>query len=174
MVKLAKSKSRCQSTFQRHLIWAAMEKVGKKELDSDQLEEGTSHTVSMHIEGTIDEQPFSEIIESLVTIGYQQQKTSSVNPQVAELVAWILSKLNRATRNRILSDLPKEFEEQDAMPKSSKVLVDEVNHMLLQLRQTKTVTARGPIRCEYVLLGKTCGICASGNCQCSQSSANAD
>ena len=152
MVKLAKSESRCQSSSLRHLIWAAMEKVGKKELNSNMLDEGTSHTVSMQIEGTIDEQPFSETIESLVSIGFQQQKTSSVNPQVAELIAWILSKLNRATRNRILSDLPEEFEEQGDMPESSSMLLDEVNHMLLQLRRTKTVTARGPIRCEYVLM----------------------
>lgn len=153
MVKLANTKPRCQSNLLRHLVWAAMEKIGRKELESDLLQEGTSHTVSMHIEGTVDEQPFTEIIESLVTVGYKQQKTSSVNPQVAELIAWILSKLNRATRNRILSDLPQEFEEH-GMPISSKTLVDEVNHMLLRLRQTKTVTARGPIRCEYVLFGQ--------------------
>lgn len=147
-----------------------MEKIGKKELDSDQLEEGTSHTVSMHIEGTIDEQPFTEIIESLVTIGYQQEKTSSVNPQVAKLIAWILSKLNRATRNRILSDLPQEFEER-GMPASTRALVDEVNHMLLQLRQTKTVTARGPIRCEYVRIGgeESCRGRACSKCNCVKS-----
>jgi len=174
MVKLTNPKPRCQPSLLRQLIWAAMEKVGKKELDSDQLEQGTSHTVSMHIEGTVDEQPFTEIIESLVTIGHEQQKTSSVNPQVAELIAWILSKLNRATRNRILSNLPKEFEER-GMPESSQVLVDEVNHMLLQLRQTKTVTARGPIRCEYVLLGNACDRpeCAAG-CRCSKSLPIAD
>jgi hypothetical protein len=122
----------------------------------------------MHINGTVDEQPFTEIIESLVTIGYQQKKTSSVNPQVAELIAWILGKLNRVTRNRvtrnrILADLPQEFEER-GMPESSKVLVDDVNHMLLQLRQTKTVNARGPIRCEYVLFGNQCSCGRCKNC----------
>ena len=152
MVKLANPQSRCQSSINRHLIWAAMEKIGKKELDSDSLREGSSHTVSMQIEGTVDQQPFSETIESLVSIGFRQQKTSSVNPQVAELIAWILGKLNRATRDRILLDLPQEFEIEGAMPESSPTLIDEVNQMLLQLRQTKTVTARGPIRCEYVLL----------------------
>ncbi len=152
MVKLAKRQSRCQTSALRHLLWAAMEKIGKKELDSKLLDDGTSHTVSMQIEGTIDEQPFSETIESLVSIGLQHQKTSSVNPQVVELIAWILGKLNRATRNRILSDLPQEFAE-SGMPESSPSLVDEVDHMLLQLRQTKTVNARGPIRCEYVLMG---------------------
>ena len=153
MVKLAKPQSRFQSSALRHLVWAALEKIGKKELDSKLLDEGTSHTVSMHIEGTIDEQSFSETIESLVSIGHQHQKTSSVNPQVAELIAWILSKLNRSTRNRILSDLPQEFEDRGGMPESSQSLVNEVDHMLLQLRQTKTVNARGPIRCEYVLIG---------------------
>ena len=55
MVKLAKRQSRCQTSALRHLLWAAMEKIGKKELDSKLLDDGTSHTVSMQIEGTIDE-----------------------------------------------------------------------------------------------------------------------
>ncbi len=165
MVKIAKPQSRCQSASLRHLIWAAMEKVGKKELDSDMLDEGTSHTVSMQIEGTVDQQPFFETIESLVSIGFQQQKTSSVNPQVAELIAWILSKLNRETRNRILLDLPQEFEACGDMPLSSPTLIDEVHQMLLQLRRSKPVTARGPIRCEYVLFGNACD-CGCENCTC--------
>lgn len=164
MVKLVNNRL-CQTSDLRHLLWAAMEKVGKKELDTEKLTDGTSHSVSMVINGTIDERPFVETIESLVSIGHQHQKTSSVNPQVAELVAWILSKLNRATRDRILTDLPQEFAE-NGMPQSSKVLVDEVHQMLLQLRQQKTVTARGPIRCEYVLLGTECDNerCCNGAC----------
>jgi hypothetical protein len=170
MVKLANNR-RCQSAVLRHLVWAAMEKIGKKELDSNMLAEGTSHTVSMNIKGTIDEQPFCETIESLVSIGHQQQKSSSINPQVAELIAWILGKLNRATRDRILIDLPQEFAD-NGMPESSPSLIDEVEHMLMQLRQMKTVMARGPIRCEYVLFGSICGSNRCSNCSCAESASN--
>lgn len=167
MVKLATTVSRHQSTMLRHLAWAAMEKIGKKELDPKALSQGTSHTVSLQIAGLIDEQPFTETIESIISVGHEQQKTSSVNPQVAELIAWILSKLNSATRDRILSDLPEEFATH-GMPESSPSFVDDVNHMLLQLRQVKTVTARGPIRCEYALFGDICnGRC--NRCLCSRS-----
>jgi hypothetical protein len=164
MVKLANEASNPSSpptgersfqnnAFAMHLLWAAMEKVGKKELKSNLLPEGTSHTVSLQIDGLVNEEPFSQTIESLVTVGYPQSKTSSINPQVAELIAWILSKLNSATRSHILRDLPEEFETGGGMPESSPSLVDEVNHMLRQLREFKTVNARGPIRCEYVLIG---------------------
>jgi len=148
MVKLAKPQT--SYTLMRHLLWAAMQKIGQKELDSGKLPESTSHSVNLQIRGTIDGRPISESIESMVSIGESQTKSSSVNPQMPELVAWILSKLNSATRERILADLPEEFVELGGMPESSDALVDKSNALLKQLRQTRTVNARGPIRCQYV------------------------
>ena len=74
------------------------------------------------------------------------------NPQIPELVAYILGKLNSATRNRILTDVPEDFRENNnQLPDAGPVLLDEAKHMLKKLRQTKTVTARGAIRCEHSL-----------------------
>lgn len=139
------------STLFAHLLWAALEKIGHKELDSNVLPESTSHSVELEIHGTIDGRPISRSIQSVVSIGESQTKSSSVNPQMPELVAWILSKLNTATRSRILADLPEEFVELGGMPESAPALVEEAKGMLKELRQTKTVTARGPIRCEYAI-----------------------
>jgi len=149
MVKLAKPHA--SSAIMAHLLWAAIEKIGHKELDSNVLPESTSHSVDLRIDGTIDGRPISRSIQSVVAIGESQTKSSSVNPQVAELVAWILGKLNTATRSRILADLPEEFVELGGMPEASPALVEEAGAMLKKLRQTKTVTARGPIRCEYAI-----------------------
>jgi hypothetical protein len=150
MVRLANPQP-ATKTVPLHLLWAAMEKIGKKELDSDKIEDGTSHTVSLNITGNIDGEFFNQSIESLVTVGHQQTKTSSVNPQVPELLAWVLSKLNPATQNRILADIPSEFAENGGMPKSDATLVNEAKQLLKQLRQSKSVTARGPVQCKYVL-----------------------
>ncbi len=149
MVKLAKPNA--SSAIMAHLLWAAIAKIGHKELDSSVLPESTSHCVDLRIDGTIDGCPISRSIQSVVAIGESQTKSSSVNPQVAELVAWILSKLNTATRSRILADLPEEFVELGGMPDSSPVLVEEVGIILKKLRRTKTVTARGAIRCQYAI-----------------------
>ena len=132
------------------VVWAALEKVAHKQKESDSLPEGSKHTVSLKLNGTVDGEPFDESVNSILSIGHRQTRSSSVNPQVPQLIAWILGKLNSATRNRILMDLPVEFvDNQNQMPEPNLVLVSEVEHMLKQLRKTKTVEARGSVRCEY-------------------------
>ncbi len=133
-----------------HVVWAAMEKVGQKKLKPKMLAEDSRHLVALRVEGEVDGVPFRGSLTSIVTIGQEQEKSSSVTPQVPELVAYILSKLNTATRSRILSDIPAEFaENENRLPESTPVLVDEAKRMLKKLRGSKTVTARGPIRCEF-------------------------
>jgi hypothetical protein len=157
MVKLAKLQPTNVQTLDdffplSHVVWAAMEKVGHKQLKPKMLAEGSRHLVALRVEGEVDGVPFRQKLTSVVTIGHEQEKTSSVNPQVPELVAYILSKLNSATRDRLLSNIPNEFVENgNQLPKPSLVLVDEAKQMLKQLRETKTVTARGPIRCNYTM-----------------------
>lgn len=151
MVKLANPLPLADSTW-GHVVWAALEKIGHKQMKPEELEQGSTHEVSLHIRGNVDGQAFEQEINSILSIGFEHQKSSSVNPQVPQLIALILSKLNRATRNRILSDIPTEFcENSNCLPETSPVLVDEVEHMLKRLRRSKTVHARGPVRCEYTL-----------------------
>ena len=155
MVKLARTQPASTQPLNdffplSHVVWAAMEKVGHKQLKPKMLAEGSRHMVALRVEGEVDGVPFRQSLTSVVSIGYEKEKSSSVNPQVPELVAYILSKLNSSTRNRILNDIPDEFVENgNQLPTPSPVLVDEARHMLKRLRQTRTVTARGPIRCEY-------------------------
>ncbi len=135
------------------VVFAAMEKVGAKQKKPDHLADGASHSVRMLIKGEVDGQLFEQSIVSIVSIGHRQEKSSSVNPQVAELIAYMLSKLNTATRERILADVPSEFRDNgQQLPELSKELVNAAKAMLKQLRETKTVTARGPVRCEYTLM----------------------
>jgi hypothetical protein len=138
------------------VVFAAMEKVGAKQKKPDHLADGASHSVRMLIKGEVDGQLFEQSIVSIVSIGHRQEKSSSVNPQVAELIAYVLSKLNSATRERILADVPTDFCDNGMqLPESSKELVNSAKAMLKKLRATKTVTARGPVRCEYTLMHDT-------------------
>ena len=152
MVKLVNPQPLTELSSLSHVVWAALEKIGHKQMQPQELEQGSSHEVSLHIHGNVDGQPFDQKINSILSVGFEQTKSSSVNPQVPELIALILSKLNRATRNRILSDLPTEFcENENQFADISPVLLDEVQHMLKRMRRNKTVQARGPVRCEYTL-----------------------
>jgi hypothetical protein len=152
MVKLVNPQPLTGLSSLSHVVWAALEKIGHKQMQPKELEQGSSHEVSLHIQGNVDGEPFDQKISSILSVGFEQTKSSSVNPQVPQLIALILSKLNRATRNRILSDIPTEFcDNENQLPDISPVLVDEVEHMLKRLRRSKTVQARGPVRCEYTL-----------------------
>lgn len=133
-----------------HVVWAAMEKVGQKKLKPKMLKEDSRHLVALRVEGEVDGIPFRQCLTSIVSIGQEQEKSSSVTPQVPILVAYILSKLNSATRDRLLSDIPEDFLENDnQLPDVDAGVLDEAKQMLKKLRNSKTVTARGPIRCEF-------------------------
>ena len=114
--------------------------------------EGASHHLLLNIGGKVDDEPFHQSVSSVLTVGHSQSKASSVTPQVPELVAYILSKLNASTRNRILNDIPREFEENgNRLPLTDPMLVEEASYMMAQLRRSKTVRANGPVRCQYTL-----------------------
>ena len=136
----------------RNVVWAAIEKIGNKEKQGNPLPQGSTHHVSLQIHGEIDGQAFCQEVNSIINLGFAQTKSSSVNPQVPELIAYILSKLNRATRDRILTDIPEEFIAAGSkLPEPRPVLVDEAKQMLKKLRTSKKINARGAVRCEYTM-----------------------
>lgn len=152
MVKLADPPAKLDKSSTASVVWAALEKIAAKQKLPDEIVDGSRHSVQLKIEAEVDGEPFQSQLQSMLSVGHTLSRSSSVNPQVPELIAWILSKLNRATRNRILADLPDEFAAGgNSIPVTSEVLVSEVEHMLRQLRQTKNIQTRGPIRCEYSL-----------------------
>ena len=151
MIRMIPDRNLVDEFVLRDVVWAALEKISQKQKNSAELSEGGRHHVSLHLEGTVDGHSFAQSIDSVLSIGHAQTKTSSVNPQVPELLAWILSKLNRATRTRLLNDLPQEFAERDRMPESDPELVSATETLLKSLRTCRPVQARGPVRCEYRL-----------------------
>ena len=151
MIRVIPDRNLSTEFLLRDVVWAALEKICQKQKNVDEITEGARHQVTLHIDGSVDGQSFTQTIESVLSVGHAQTKTSSVNPQIPELIAWILSKLNTATRARILNDIPREFAENQKMPESSQNLVSAANDMLKSLRTCKSVEARGPIRCEFRL-----------------------
>ena len=133
------------------VLWAALGKVAGKEADRDGLEAGSRHEVSLHVSGDVDGRRIHQRIEAILSVGHDQQKATSVTPEQPKLIAAILSKLNAATRERILNDLPEEFEAEGQLPELDKELVVAAGAMLKRLRASKQITANGPVRCEYTV-----------------------
>lgn len=134
------------------VLWSALGKVASKEGDRDALTGGSRHCVQLEVVGTVDQQPLQYDIDAVLNIGHDQQKASSTTPDQAKLVANILAKLNPATRNKILRELPERFAEAGGkLPEVSEELLAASTQMLQRLRAKKTVISRGPVRCEYRL-----------------------
>ena len=86
---------------------AALSKATSSEPWRDELAEGTQHTCILQIAGKVNGRAIAPYeIKSTVTIGHDSMRNSSTGPNQGHLIATILSKLNDATRNAILRDLP--------------------------------------------------------------------
>ncbi|MDB4766367.1 hypothetical protein OAG71_01630 [bacterium] len=151
MVILTHSKSSTASLA--NIAWKTLEKVAAKEQNRDELEDGSEHIVNLDVLGTVDGKPVFQRIESTLMIGYSQTRSSSINPKVLELLAYILGKLNVATRERIFQDIPDAFIANDQqIPEVDQAIVDQTEAMLKSLRRSVPVNASGPVHCRYDIL----------------------
>lgn len=136
------------------VAWQALSYVAGKQADRDSLTAGAAHHVRLEISGAIDGQPLEPVaFEGRLTIGHDSTRASSAVPNQGQVLAWILGKLNAATREAILRDLPAEFAAHGgALPEVPCGLVAEAETLLAALRTSKQVTARGPVKCEYAMV----------------------
>ena len=136
----------------RDIVWAALERVAGKQKNPDQIAEGSKHVLNFDVQGLIDGQLFRQTIDTIVTVGHGQSRASSVTPGLAEVVAYVLSKLNHATRHRILTDVPLEFAVNDCrLPEVDEQIKAQSVEFLKQLRRSRQVRARGALRCEFMM-----------------------
>jgi hypothetical protein len=141
------------SLEQADIVWAMLGKIGSKQADREKLADGGQHSMRLLISGEIDGQIFEQSLVGNLSIGHAQQRATSATPQLPQLLAYILGKLNAATRDRILVDVPHDFRENgQQLPEVDTEMLKQTERLLSQLRQSKTVTARGNLRCEYTLV----------------------
>ena len=89
-------------------------------------------------------------IHGTLTVGEDSVAASSVTPQPDQLLAFVLAKLNTATREKLLRALPEEFVANgNQMPKADERLVEAVHEMLAKLRRTVTRPRRGSVSGQF-------------------------
>ena len=89
-------------------------------------------------------------IQGILTVGEDTVTASSVTPQADQLLALVLSKLNTATRDKLLRELPDEFVAHgNEMPKADERLLEAVRELLAKLRRTVTRPRRGSVSGQF-------------------------
>ena len=131
------------------VLWAATDKVAAKELDRDRLQANETHRVRLMITGEIDGRTVHRSLHGTLSVGADQKRAVSATPDQPTLVALILSKLNEATRDKILTELPDQFAKLGTWPEVSPKLVESAEQMLRSIRSKKTVKVRGNVRFAY-------------------------
>ena len=136
----------------KDVVWAALEKIGGKQKDREAIEPDSTHDVCLTLSGTVNGEPFEQQLSSILQVGSDLRKATSTTPELPTLVAVILSKLNRVTREKLLNEIPDEFRENNQrLPNCNEDFVDQATRMLQRLRAEKQIQVKGPLRCEVKL-----------------------
>lgn len=139
-------------------VWAALAYVSGKEGDRDALPDGALRAVDLSIVGSVDGCEVSERVVGRLTVGHATEKASSSTPDISHIIGCLLSKLNKATRAKVLAEIPAEYAAGgQSLPELSVGDVADAENLLVALRQTKRITARGAVKCEYSLHGQAAG-----------------
>lgn len=134
---------------QLNVMFAALEKISKKELDRPKLKPA-KHLVDLKITGSIDGEKVSVSIGSMVNVKPDVTKSSSSSPKMAKVVGYLVSLLSKPKQEQVISDLPADYLENGwEFPEVAETLQESVDAMLKRLRKTSTTTAAGAITCEY-------------------------
>lgn len=125
--------------------WSAIGKYAGKQANRDALPDGSNYSADLSVSGNIDGVEFAADVFGHLTVGYETTKASSATPQPARLIAAILSKLNSATREKVLRELPADFAARGELPDVSADIESAATAMLKQLRAAKQQTVRGSV-----------------------------
>lgn len=131
--------------------WFGLEKIAGKEADRSSLAVGT-HALQLSIDGRVMDQPISLAIDGTLAVAPNSTRADSSGPSKALLVGWILAKLNTATREKILRELPELWaEHKETLPDLDQDLVAATSQLLKRMRAKKRITISGAVSPQYRL-----------------------
>ena len=131
-------------------LWGFINKASDKEFVSSGLEAGGKHTANLTINGTVDGEVVNLNLSGDLLKGFDSTRASSSTPAAAKLLALVLSKLNTATRSKILSEIPETFAANgNELPEVDKGIVEATENMLSRLRSKVQTNVKGSVTCQY-------------------------
>jgi len=133
-------------------MWAAVQKLAGKELNRDKLTAGGDYHVWLSLSGLVNKQAVRKTISADLSVGHDSVRASPKGADQTHVVAWLLSKVNTATRRKILQEAPEEFARSgNKLPELSPELMEAARLMLSRLRAKVEQPVRGSISCRYQL-----------------------
>ena len=133
------------------VLWHSLAKASEKEAKATrgELADGSAAAVRLEITGEIDGQAVEQLVlAGSLTVGYETTQASSSGPSQQHLLALVLKKLPKRTRDKILQELPNEFRENGGVlpAVNDDKLLEDTGFLLMRLRDRKEQTYRGAVR----------------------------
>lgn len=122
-------------------------KIADKESARDGLTDGHDYVFDLRVSGSIDSLPVDQTYCGILSVGSPTTRASSSTPY-KELLSYVLGKLNAATRESILRDLPEDYAA-GPLPCDPETEA-AVETTLKRLRATTQTTVKGSVSCRYV------------------------
>jgi hypothetical protein len=135
-----------------NVVFAATGKIIEKELRRDEIADGSSHKVELMLVARIDGQHrFMQQYVADVSVGHSAERACGQNPNVAKVLAYALSKLNAATREAIIRELPQDFADNGAeFPAVDAAIEAAADGMLKKMRAAMPkTTVRGSVSVKH-------------------------
>lgn len=130
-------------------LWGFAQKVAGDHFERDDLSDGARHTVRLAIAAEVDGQRYSQQFDGDLTVGHASTRASSVGPDQDHLFAYILSKLNSATRNSICRGLVDDFAAAGELPAVGDDYIALAKDLRSALRQKVEQPVRGSVRVNH-------------------------
>lgn len=135
----------------RAAILTALARTLDKWADRDALPDGSAFKISAEITGTCDGHPFALPVDTMLCVGHESTRKSSVTPCVAEVLAAALGAVavlaDVETAQAVAAAIVSEFAASGAVEVDAE-FVDLAESTLASLRGSVDVTARGAVKCQ--------------------------
>lgn len=137
------------------VAWHAVAKIAEKEMAKGELrnrfEEGASYAAEINVSAIVGGEVFEATADTVLTIGHDSERAASQTPNPAGLIAYLLGKMNEATRESVLRELPGQFTELGDYPAVSSDVEKATAEMLKKIRAAKRGPVRGQVKCQYAM-----------------------
>lgn len=133
----------------RAALMAIIAKIGGGEGDRDALSAGEHHTASVTVLAEINGQRFQQSWDSTLDVGPDSVRASAVGAPQADVIAWLLRRVNAATKAKLLREMAEEYAANGNDFGVTEAERGEVEESLKRLRQKVDQPVRGSVRVNY-------------------------
>ena len=127
-------------------VWGFAAKVAEEQFTRDDLVDGSHGAVELSLIAKIDGRLFTHHCSGSIDVGHSSVRATSVGAKAGEIVAYLLSKVNAATREATLREMAEVYAANGCKLPVSEAAIEEAETAMQALRQKKEQSVRGTVR----------------------------